>query len=159
MLRSKEWHAQGKLGTEVRVPPHVDLRDNDKSLPSAGDLGTPPLAVHSRTSWGELLTRDRSGSWAGANPTTFAAPVCLWCWPGSESWKQWPDRQGGSAWPKVHLSPCSGPWGQLGWDQTPAEGSGVFVCPSKGLRTCRIPSFPGWAWASCLKAGWIQLAS
>lgn len=50
MLSSRGWHTEGKLGAELRVSPHLGLRDNVGSLQSGGESGTPPLAVGSRTS-------------------------------------------------------------------------------------------------------------
>lgn len=44
MLR-RGWHTQGKLGAEVKVPPHLGLRENAGSLLSGGESGPPPLAV------------------------------------------------------------------------------------------------------------------
>lgn len=47
VLRSRGRGTRGKLGTVVRVPPHLGLRDNAGSLWSGGESGTPPLAVGS----------------------------------------------------------------------------------------------------------------
>lgn len=61
MPRSSRWYTQGKLGAEVRAPPHLGLGDNARSLLSGGESGTPSLAVSRWTSWQELLTRERNG--------------------------------------------------------------------------------------------------
>jgi len=50
LLRSRGWYTQGKLGAEVRVPPHLVLKDNVRSLLSGGVSRTPALAVSCWTS-------------------------------------------------------------------------------------------------------------
>lgn len=47
MLRSREWHTEGKLGAEVRVPPHLGLRGDAGSLLSGRESGTSALTVSS----------------------------------------------------------------------------------------------------------------
>lgn len=62
------------------IPTWLGLSGDDGSLLSGEESGTPPLAVGSWTSWGELLTRERDGSWelGWSKTTIFLQALLAW---------------------------------------------------------------------------------
>lgn len=121
----------------MRVPPHLGLRGSAGSLLSDGESGTSALAVGSWTSWNELLTGERNGSWE----VSWDKPVILLhaflhdiIGLAHRDGNSDPNRNRVSIWSKVYLSPCSGQWRELGWDRMLAGSDGDVVLLSKGLR-------------------------